>query len=197
MATPAFCLLFLVSAAASAQSEELDSHISEIKEQFQKLDTSAEACLAAEAACQDFLTTLNSELPQYLQHCEALREWREQLVTSNSVDDSSGDAGLAQRLIDVEFTCGEDALIKRTDAVLAAYDKTQGSPLQALPALVADTNNREARQAFSQQQNATSQRVSQQQQRLRMEIQQQWQRIQLENVREQNRRPLDFGTFPN
>ncbi len=189
------CLL-LPCSLASAQTEDLDSHIEQVREQFQQLNLRAEACLDdTETACQEFLSALDRELPRYLQHCEILRDWREQVVSDFT--DADADAELAQRLIEVEFTCGEDALVKRNNAVLAAYQKTSLIAPGGLATLLADSANNQASQAFSRNQHAVSQDLSQQQQRLRNEIQQQWQRIQLQNVREENRQPQNFTSFPD
>ncbi len=189
-------LFALALPTAQGQTDPLDSHISSIKTQFQQLDASAQACIEdADNACADFLTNLDTELPGYLQRCEALLAWREQVVTNNQDGISSDDTSLAQRLIDVEYTCGEDALIKRTNAVQAAFEKVRNPALGKLPPLVAGASNSQAARELQRNRNTTQQNVEGQRLRLQGEIERQWQRIQLENLREQNRQPKNYNDF--
>lgn len=183
--------------AQSPELDELDDHVTAIKALFQQMDATAEGCLDDSGqSCQVFLDALDSHLDQYQQHCQVLRDWRDQLVEENTATTAVPETGTARRLIDVEYTCGEDALVKRTAFVLAAYEKTQSGNRTILPAVVADANQQQTQNEYARLRRSLLRDSSAQRQRLDDEIQQQWQRIELENLREQNRRPVDFGTFP-
>ena len=191
------CIAALTCGLLFAQN--LDDHVRAVKTLFQEMDDNAEACLNnSQASCQNFLDTLDNRLSRYKQHCSALRSWRDQLVDENGNTDGTASIapGTAQLLIDVEYTCGEDALVKHTSHVLAAYEKTHSDNSAGLPAVVADAHQRETLADYERLRRSLLQDSNKQQQRLSNEIQLQWQRIELENLRQQNRRPVDFGTFP-
>lgn len=191
----------LLSGALQAQSENLATPVSNIKTFFQQLDELAEGCLQNNAAdCQTFSESLDQQLGVYLAACEPLIAWRDALVEQNATEPVSADAATTQQLLDVEFACGENALVKQTDYVQQAFSKIQSAVEPVSASSVATLAARQNQQRASEQQ-ARMRRsllggVQDQNQRLNIEIEEQWRRLEMDNLREQNRRPLDFGTFP-
>lgn len=172
----------------------MDARIDAIRELFQELDSSAQQCVEDSAAdsCRSFATTLDETfIPAYLDHCAEIRAWREQLVADVESGDAAidEDQGLASSLIGAEFSCGEDALAKRTRFAVAAFQKWQrenSNTAQATARLQQPGNSRT---------NPVPQSLQNQQSRLSREIDQQWQRVELENIRQQLRKPIDYGDY--
>ena len=67
-------------------------------------------------------------LAGYLGNCEVARSWREEFVAeqaqNSSVTPTQSEA-LLKHLIDVEYLCGENALIRAAENVLPAYQLTK------------------------------------------------------------------------
>jgi len=180
--------------AQEATSTVVDTHIDAIRQLFQELDSSAQHCVEDHEAdsCKSFATTLDeSFIPAYLEHCAVIRGWREQLVA----DAESGavvvdeDQGLASSLIGAEFSCGENSLARRTRFAVAAFQKWQQEN--------SNTAQDPARygQDGSSRTSPVSQALQNQQSRLSREIDQQWQRLELENIRQQLRKPINYGDY--
>jgi hypothetical protein len=191
----------ILPGALQAQSENLATPIANIKTFFQQLDELAEGCLDNDAAyCQAFSESLDQQLGVYLTACEPLIAWRDALVEQNTTTPVTADSTTTQQLLDVEFTCGENALVKQTDYVQQAFSKIQTAlePVSAssVATLAASQNQQRASEQQARMRQSLLGGVQDQNQRLNSEIELQWRRIELDNLREQNRRPLDFGTFP-
>lgn len=191
----------LLPGALPAQSENLATPIGNIKTFFQQLDELAEGCLQNSTAdCQSFSESLDQQLGVYLTACEPLIAWRDALVEQNATEPVSADAATIQQLLDVEFTCGENALVKQTDYVQQAFNKIQSAAEPVSASSVATLTLSQNQQRASEQQARMRQSllggVQDQNLRLNSEIEAQWRRIEMDNLREQNRRPVDFGTFP-
>lgn len=134
-------------------------------------------------------------LPRYLELCNELKTWREQLSeesSNNGVDPAQGPK-ILQQLLDVEFSCGEEALTKRTQFVLSAWTKIRSPSYQGNG--IAMPNQNAVDSLNYSMRNSLLNGVDNQQERVRAETQQLWRRLELENIRQQNRRPIDLGTI--
>ena len=137
-------LVAWLQSAASAQQaaqEPVDyqAHIDAAAIQLQTLDSKAAACLAAfeeesresaTARCQEFLGAIDgAELADYVARCEVLKAWRENFVLAaqQSDADNRGSAADLSLMVGIEFTCGEDALQKRTQFVTTAFNMLYGN----------------------------------------------------------------------
>lgn len=187
-----------VSAQANTTASELATHIDAVKTLFQELDRAARNCVegATEDSCHTFASTLDDAfIPAYLSHCKFISEWREQLVAREDSDelDNELNGDLARLLIDAEFTCGEDALAKRTEFTVLAFQTWQEA--HADTSLLAPQYDRNT----SARSSPVPEALQSQQSRLNQEIDRQWQRVELDNIRQQLRKPVDYGdyNFPN
>lgn len=109
---------------ASALFASLDAHAGACRTAF---DASQSATTAP--PCQDFLALLDGEeVALYLEDCAALRRWRDDFIATPTAGDATAEqlASDLQRLRDVEFYCGKDALSKRTEHVQAAFNLIRG-----------------------------------------------------------------------
>ena len=195
-------ILLAASASVSAQNQDINTHISAIKAIFQQLDSAAETCVSSSNAntpldCQAFITAMDGDsLADYLQHCSVLNGWRDQVVAQNAGSAAAieNSEETLQGMIDVEFTCGDTALLKRTSFVAAAFEITQSPHYLSSQSAISLLNQQRSQSDYNQLRNSTLNNIENGQQRLRLEIQQQWNRIELENIRQQNTRPIDFGS---
>lgn len=190
----------LISATASAQETTLDSRIQFASEALATLDEQARICLnhfeqgateQAVSSCNSFLRSVDgSLLADYLAHCDALKAWREDFVTGEIT--SAGDAETNLELMrGIELVCGEDALQKRTEHVVSAFNLLQGNPSQSQA--TSTINRRIAELEFEQTMNAERRLLQngilQQRQHTNSLIEQQWDEQQEELIRQQINRP--------
>ena len=192
--------MVLLPICLQAQSSDLDSHISTIKQMFVDIDASAERCVDNELPdnpdCHAFSDALDREfLSQYLSHCEVLKSWRDELLTDTAAAGLDQDLGasIAQNLIDVEYSCGEDALLKRTEYVLTAYSRTRSPAYRNGVAGIQLGSSAQPGNSAAALSRSLLDSVRSQQYRLDREIQRQWQRIELENLRQQIDNRIDYG----
>lgn len=137
-------LMVCLQATASAQQatqEPVDyqAHIDAAATQLRTLDSKASACLAAfeaeskesaAARCQEFIGAIDgADLADYVARCEVLKTWRENFVLAarQSSTDIQGSAADLSLMVGIEFTCGEDALQKRTQFVTTAFNLLFGN----------------------------------------------------------------------
>ena len=186
-------LTFAVSAQETATAIELDARFDAIRDLFRELDSSAQACVEESDAdsCKAFAEVLDDTfIPSYLGHCAVIRAWRDQVVEDAESGAAADDEpGLANRLIGAEFSCGEDALAKRSHFAVAAFQKWQQENTHA------SQGTARYRQDGSDRTSPVPQALQSQQSRLSREIDQQWQRVELENIRQQLRKPIDYGDY--
>jgi len=134
------CLQSAASAQQAAQEPvDYQAHIDAAASQLQNLDSKAAACLAAfedeskesaVAPCQEFLGAIDgADLADYVARCEVLKTWRENFVLAarQSGTDNRGSAADLSLMVGIEFTCGENALQKRTQSVTAAFNMLYGN----------------------------------------------------------------------
>ncbi len=94
---------------------------------LEELDGMAGACLddAGGAACAGFLAALDGALVGgYLEHCAALRAWRDGLADRRP---DGADGGLPELTAEVERACGEDAVSGRAPRAAAAFAALAGT----------------------------------------------------------------------
>ncbi len=121
----------LWSSLVSAQETAPEARINAAESILQAVDEQARVCveqLAGSAgaeqpeACADLLASIDGEtLAGYLDHCAALKQWRDAYVENPPAagPDSERDR---LRLAGIERVCGEGALRRRTEFVVAAFE---------------------------------------------------------------------------
>ena len=118
---------------------DYQAHIDAAASQLRTLDSKAGACLtafedesteSAAVSCREFLGAIDgSDLADYVARCELLKAWRENFVLTaqQSDTDNQGSAADLSLMVGIEFTCGEDALQKRTQFVTTAFNMLYGN----------------------------------------------------------------------
>lgn len=135
MTTAAFnccaVLALLWTGSAFAQEITLEERIGAVESILRAVDEQARVCVErlAESAngvqpeeCAGFLASVDGDvLAGYLEHCAELKQWRDAYVDNPppAGPDSERDR---QRLLGVERVCGEDALRRRTEFVVVAFE---------------------------------------------------------------------------
>lgn len=195
-------VVFLLTSSVLAQEDSLQFRIDSASTALSELDDKAQSCLdsveqenreQAVSACDEFLQAVDgSLLANYISHCEVLKDWRENFITSANANANAADAELNVRLLSgIEFTCGEDALQKRTEYVFRAFNLLQGASSQSQIVSTIDRRFSE----FEQEQLRRSQEqllrngLDQQRQRRSLDTSQQWDDLQEELIRQQINRP--------
>ncbi|NKB33790.1 MAG: hypothetical protein GKR91_11895 [Pseudomonadales bacterium] len=194
----------LLTFSISAQEIDLDSRIQSATESLAELDSKAKTCLdnleqgvsdQAVASCEEFLQSVDGDLlAGYLSHCEELKSWREEFVTSEVSDAGDAETNLAL-LRGIELNCGEGALQKRTEHVVTAFNLLQGGSAQsqASTAVNRRVSELEFQQSLNAQRRLLQNSVQQLNQRTRIQTNRQWDDLQEELIRQQINKP----PFPN
>lgn len=181
--------------------DRIDQELAAAKQLVSDLDSEAESCMSSEAdsvECQNFSTLINGDfLPEYLGLCHSLQDWRALLAEETAADGVNPQQGpeILQRLMDVEFNCGEEALTRRTQYVLVAWNKIRSPNYRSDPLATTLPNQYEAEALNFSLRNSLIDGYDNQRERLKLETQRLWQQLELENLRQQSRRPIDFGTI--
>ena len=184
----------------SAAENQIALQLSNTRTVMQQLDQFAGLCIDSEqpastsqnTPCQEFREALNGEfLETYIDNCRAIKNWRDQFVISQSDNGApTVDANESLELmIEAEFLCGEDALLKRTEFIALAYQQLNNTNRPGLP-LAGGTSQqlREFRQdlLISRERERLMNTFQQQQLRQQQETQRQIDRQELEFIRQQN-----------
>ena len=115
-----------------AQTMTPEQRIGAAESVLQAVDEEARGCVEQLAAsanavrpeqCANFLASIDGEvLAGYLEQCAALKQWRDRYVDNPppAGPDSERDR---QRLVGIERVCGEDALHRRTEYVVIAFEE--------------------------------------------------------------------------
>ena len=163
----------------------LDNQIAAAKTYLESLDEAARLCLADtrdSEACEEFRQAISTEqLSSYQAVCEPLATWRERLVSNSAVtiDEDSAQLTLT-RLLDVEFACGNKALVNRTEYVAQAFAAIQYRSRQAGLGIASSGLNQTERDSYNLRQSVINS-VDQSRNRLQQETDLQWRRLELEN----------------
>lgn len=124
-------------ALSLAQEIDFQNSIDASAEALILLDVKASDCLNAMVAdedaaaiCDDFMSAIDGEvIAAYLEHCRTLKAWRDgfvdQTVEQDLQSDGAGDEEMLRRLVAIEYTCGENSLLQRTEFVATAFDRVQ------------------------------------------------------------------------
>ena len=125
-------LTLLWSGSALAQEITLEERIGAAESILQSVDEQARVCIEqlAEPAnavqpdeCASFLASIDGDvLAGYLEHCAELKRWRDTYVDNPppAGPDTERDR---QRLVGIERVCGENALRRRTEFVVVAFEE--------------------------------------------------------------------------
>jgi len=196
--------IFIPMHQVSAAENQIALQLSNTRTVMQQLDQFAGLCIDSEqlastsqntsqnTPCQEFRAALNGEfLETYIDNCRAIKNWRDQFVSSQSDNAAPAvDANESLELmIEAEFLCGEDALLKRTEFIALAYQQLNNTNRPGLP-LAGGTSQqlREFRQdlLISRERERLMNTFQQQQLRQQQETQRQIDRQELEFIRQQN-----------
>lgn len=203
------CFFLALPSATQAQAVDIDQQIQRLGQQLQTLDDQAQACLTALdteppadnplsiSQCQAFMNAIDGEpVANYLAACRQLELWRKEYVdrhaTARTVAQSSTTAAEAdserdlQRLVDIEYYCGDDALRLRTNHVFDAFAMVRRSR-------VAGQGLAGTRPGLSAPHSENIGTVRAIHERLRLETEQRWQQLQLDLLRQQSQQPVDYG----
>ena len=178
--------------AASAALTELDDKALACREALDSTTTGE-----AQARCGDFLQAVDGEvLAGYLAHCDALKVWREQFITS-ATDTADRTEQNLQLMIGVELVCGENALRRRTQYVAATFTllrdgRTQDRPVTA--ALSRRLAELEFEASLNSERRSLRDSILRQRSRSLLENQRQWDDLENELIRQQIRNPS--AAFP-
>jgi hypothetical protein len=128
--------LLVAGSACMAQIStfaELNGQVNGAKQALAELDDKALTCTssfnlnlgeATALLCDEFMRAVDGEiLANYLERCGTLKAWRDSFVESNhdSIPDLEADEAL-KMMMAVQYTCGENALQKRTNYVVDAFN---------------------------------------------------------------------------
>ncbi len=187
--------------------QEVDTNLSNIRQLVTELDAIAEFCVLAESPseeCAGFSSAIAIDgnfFSQYLEQCRTLKDWRADLAEEIAAEKIEPQVRqqVLQQVMEIEFRCGENALINRIELVLTAWNKIRNPDYStdSIATILPDqtTINVRNRLLNDRMRSSLLNGVNSQQQRLQAETQQLWQRLELENIRQRNTRPIDFGTI--
>lgn len=194
--TAVLAMMVLPVAVFSAEAVSVESRIENVRETFSVLDTRAAACLAAREdnasagpdACANFLSAIDGPLvATYLSDCGSLKQWRDEFIDTPTPADSSRretERNL-QRLRDIEFYCGEDALSRRTDNVQSAFNSIRQEQLnQQYPGAGSALNRLQFERALLELRRQSETSQNSEQRRLNAETERLWNELELELIRQ-------------
>lgn len=188
----------LLPGMAGAQALEIgvEERIVLIRQAFSELDASAAACLTeldtaeqdrAMEACSAYLSLIDGPVvADYLGHCLLLRDWREAFITEErgDSDDPVQAEQQLQRLVDIEYFCGEAALSRRTEYVQNAFNRLRDSALRDRIPVDGLYREQAPEAALRLQRSQTERELRQQQRRLSGETQRLWRDLEMELLRQ-------------
>ncbi|MEQ8956293.1 MAG: hypothetical protein RL120_19350, partial [Gammaproteobacteria bacterium] len=191
-------MLLLVPAPAWAQETSVEARIDETSATITALDGLAESCLLSLEAdsaglptesCSLFLAAIDGEpVANYLSNCAALKQWRDAFIADRTVSDADAQTNL-ERLAGIEQNCGEEALSKRSEFVVSAFNRlARPGQDQAYRSLVQQSRQDRFDRDNRMQRDMLLRSVQQQRSRSDAAVQQQWNEIELELLRQQMRR---------
>jgi hypothetical protein len=191
-------LIFSSLHQISAAENQVALQLTAARTVMQQLDQFAGACVdteqqssAQDAPCREFLEALNGEvLKSYIDNCRSTKAWRDEFVSSQSNTSAPPiDANESLELmIEVEYLCGEDALLKRTEFIALAYQQLNNTNRLEFPQAGDTTRElQEFRQdlLISRERNRLMNSFQQQQLKRQQETQRQIDRQELEFIRQQ------------
>jgi hypothetical protein len=177
---------------------DLDTKITAVKSYLVHLDELARLCLVDSRdskACKEFRESISTaQLSIYQALCAPLVIWREQLVSNNATSHDENDAQLTlTRLLDVEFACGNKALVNRTQYVAEAFAAIQYGSRKPGLGIASGGLNQTERDSYNLRQSVINS-VDQSRNRLQRETDLQWRRLEIENgVRLQQRLKVNLS----
>lgn len=119
--------------AQTTASSELTDHVDGANQVLAELDDKALTCMnsfnlnlgeAAALLCDEFMRAIDGELmASYLDHCAVLKTWRDRFVEdSQQASNVLTDEDALKLMVAIEYSCGENALRKRTTHVVNAFN---------------------------------------------------------------------------
>ncbi len=130
-------LSLTLAGSALAQEMTLEERIGAAESILEAVDEEARVCIERIAEslssvqpeeCASFLALIDGEvLAGYLEHCAELKEWRNAYVENPPAAGSNSERD-RQRLVGVERVCGDEALRRRTEFVVVAFEALNERP---------------------------------------------------------------------
>ncbi len=206
-----FALVLFFPSILDAQEINFQDSIDSTAEALILLDVKASDCLSALDAgadshqlCVDFMAAIDGELmADYLDQCRELKDWRDDYVDQTIVSDidagNPGNEEMLRRLIAIEYSCGENTVIERTEFVAAAFNRLRSNTAPTTTATDAAAIRRQlSERRFNALEASERQRLldalQNQQNRSEREIERQFNDLENELLRQQIRnsnRPVD------
>lgn len=153
--TTLFTLALFCSSLINAQSIDIQNSIDSTAEALILLDVKASDCLQALDAgtesrqlCDDFMAAIDGELmADYLEMCRELKAWRDGYVDEAvALDLDAGSANneeMLRRLIAIEYSCGENTVLNRTEFVATAFERLHSDGSSAVSTNQANSISRQ------------------------------------------------------
>jgi len=185
-----------------AQGLSLEERVESASNALAELDRQASACLDSIDKkdddnllyCDDFIKALDGELiGNYLNQCEVLKAWRDDFVEDQSTPTDDIER-ILELMTGIEFSCGEDALLKRTQYVAKTFGLLQDTGRASQSAV--PVNRRISELQVQRMQNAErlslQNSILQQNRRLQLETDQRQDDLEKELLRQQ----INSAPFP-
>ncbi|MDG2140143.1 MAG: hypothetical protein P8K27_01475 [Gammaproteobacteria bacterium] len=190
-----FIGIFAAPIVLFAQVSTLEKRIEIVSSALAKLDDKAKICLNTVEKtdtrslinCDDFLKAVDGELvARYIANCDALKLWRDDFVSDQSLPPSAVEKNL-RAMMEIEFTCGENALQKRTQYVTKAVELLQNNfqQSQAYTSINRRISEIQLNQLLSKERSSLESSVFEQNQRVRSETNQQQNELEKELLRQE------------
>lgn len=132
-------LALYYSSLPSAQQLNIRSSIDSSTSALSLLDSKASDCLSAlesgsnsQPLCDDFIAAIDGKLmADYLEQCQLLKNWRDdfiiQTIEAEADTDSANNEEMLRRLVAIEYSCGENAVLARTEFVEVAFNRLRNN----------------------------------------------------------------------
>lgn len=190
-----FIGIFAAPIVLFAQVSTLEKRIEIVSSALAELDDKAKICLNTVEKtdtrslinCDDFLKAVDGELlARYIADCDALKLWRDDFVSDQSLPPSAVEKNL-RAMMEIEFACGENALQKRTQYVTKAVELLQNNfqQSQAYTSINRRISEIQLNQLLSKERSSLESSVFEQNQRVRSETNQQQNELEKELLRQE------------
>ncbi|MCP5348893.1 MAG: hypothetical protein R3F41_12380 [Gammaproteobacteria bacterium] len=187
-------ILSMLASVSDAQTSDPPpvASLEQARASLQQLDGMAADCMAQDRdpeSCNPFRIAINGDLlDAYLENCRVAREWRDRFVTEQvaagdqrpATNDSQALLGY---LVDIEYLCGENALVRATEFVVPAY-RSLGR-IDTAAGLEYRLDSWRQQQLQERERTRQKQAVSSQERRRQQQTTQQFERLELELIRQQ------------
>lgn len=182
-------------ALSQIESTEPTASLQQVRATLQQLDALASVCLTEagdQDSCEIFRQAIDGELlTAYLDNCAVAKRWRDEFIASE-IETGRSDVGGASEillgyLVDIEYLCGENALTRATDSVLAAYSRIRLS--DGSVSFRTQWESWQQQRLRDSESRRQSERLASQRRHLQQQTNRQFDRLELELLRQQSLPP--------